>query len=114
MPSRDYDLAIVGGGILGLATALSLAERFPSMRLALLEKENRLAAHQTGHNSGVIHSGVYYKPGSLKASLCLRGGQAMKEFCARHGIPVVRCGKVIVALTQEGSEEHTSELQSQR
>ena len=101
MPPRDYDLAIVGGGILGLATALSLAEQFPSLRLVLLEKENRLAAHQTGHNSGVIHSGVYYKPGSLKASLCLRGARAMTEFCGRHGIPVRQCGKVIVALKEE-------------
>ena len=101
MPPRDYDLAIVGGGILGLATALSLAERFPSLRLVLLEKENHLAAHQTGHNSGVIHSGVYYKPGSLKASLCLQGARTMTEFCERHGIPVRRCGKVIVALKEE-------------
>lgn len=100
MPSRDYDLVIVGGGILGLATALSLAERFPALRLVLLEKENRLAAHQTGHNSGVIHSGVYYKPGSLKASLCLRGARAMTEFCERHGIPLRRCGKVIVAFKE--------------
>ena len=101
MSPRDYDLTIVGGGILGLSTAFSLAERFPSLRLILLEKENRLAAHQTGHNSGVIHSGVYYKPGSLKASLCLRGAQAMRAFCEQHGIPVRRCGKVIVALREE-------------
>ena len=101
MPTRDYDLAIVGGGILGLAIALSLAERFPSLRLVLLEKENHLAAHQTGHNSGVIHSGIYYKPGSLKASLCLRGARAMEEFCGQHGIPLRQCGKVILALTQE-------------
>jgi len=101
MPNAEYDLAIVGGGILGLATALSLGDRFPDRRLILLEKERSLAAHQTGHNSGVIHSGVYYKPGSLKASLCLRGGRMLAEFCQRHSIPIRRCGKVIVALSEE-------------
>lgn len=93
-------MAIVGGGIVGLAAALALSERLPGRSLVLLEKELSLGRHQTGHNSGVIHSGVYYKPGSLKASLCLKGGRLMAEFCAKHGIPVKRCGKVIVALTQ--------------
>lgn len=101
MPTRDYDLAIVGGGILGLATALSLSERFPALKLVLLEKEAAFAAHQTGHNSGVIHSGVYYRPGSLKAALCVKGGQMLTAFCQAQGIPVLRCGKVIVAITEE-------------
>jgi len=101
MPPRDYDLAIVGGGILGLSVALALSERFPALRLVLLEKELRLAAHQTGHNSGVIHSGLYYRPGSLKAALCVKGGRMLKTFCEQRGIPIKRCGKVIVALSQE-------------
>ena len=101
MPSQDYDLAVVGGGILGLATALRFGERFPALRTVLLEKEDRLAAHQTGHNSGVIHSGVYYKPGSRKAALCVRGASALKEFCLQNGIPVRKCGKLIVAVTEE-------------
>ena len=94
-----YDLAIVGGGIVGLATARALLERAPGARLVILEKEPRLAAHQTGHNSGVIHSGIYYKPGSHKARLCVEGKGLMLKFCEKHGIRVERCGKVIVATT---------------
>lgn len=93
------DVAIVGGGIVGLATARALRERAPHARLAILEKEPKLAAHQTGHNSGVIHSGVYYRPGSAKARLCVEGKHLMLEFCEKHGIRVDRCGKVIVATT---------------
>jgi len=92
-----YDFCIVGGGIVGLATAMALLERNPGARLVLLEKENALALHQTGHNSGVIHSGIYYAPGSLKADLCKRGERATKEFCSAHGIPFVTCGKTLVA-----------------
>ena len=92
-----YDFCIVGGGIVGLATAMALLERNPGARLVLLEKENALALHQTGHNSGVIHSGIYYAPGSLKANLCKRGERATKEFCSAHGIPFVTCGKTLVA-----------------
>ncbi|MEZ5775110.1 MAG: L-2-hydroxyglutarate oxidase [Hyphomicrobiaceae bacterium] len=92
-----YDFGIVGGGIVGLATALSLIELRPGARLVLIEKENRLAAHQTGHNSGVIHAGIYYQPGSLKAELCRKGAAATKEFCAAHGIRHEVCGKLIVA-----------------
>jgi len=92
-----HDIAIVGGGIVGLATARALRERAPRARLVVLEKESTLAAHQTGHNSGVIHSGIYYRPGSYKAKLCVEGKQLMYEFCDRHGIRVERCGKVIVA-----------------
>jgi L-2-hydroxyglutarate oxidase LhgO len=95
-----YDVAIVGGGILGLATARALLERAPRARLLLLEKEPKLAAHQTGHNSGVIHSGIYYRPGSSKARLCVEGGRLMAQFCEAHGITVDRCGKVIVATTE--------------
>jgi L-2-hydroxyglutarate oxidase LhgO len=100
MPNR-YDVAIVGGGILGLATARALLERAPSTRIAVLEKESKLAMHQTGHNSGVIHSGIYYRPGSYKAKLCGEGKGLMREFCAAHGIRVVDCGKVIVATRED-------------
>jgi L-2-hydroxyglutarate oxidase len=92
-----YDFCVVGGGIVGLATAMALLERNPGATLVLLEKEGALATHQTGHNSGVIHSGIYYPPGSLKADLCKRGERATKEFCAAHGIPFVTCGKTLVA-----------------
>jgi len=92
-----YDFAVVGGGIVGLATALSLGERAPDARILVLEKENAWAAHQTGHNSGVIHSGIYYKPGSLKARFAREGSRSMVEFCQEHGIDHEVCGKVIVA-----------------
>src|SRR5262249_49239606 len=91
------DVAIIGGGIVGLATALALGETYPRARLVILDREPGLGAHETGPNSGVIHSGVYYKPGSLKARLCVEGGRLMKEFCDAHGIGWERCGKVIVA-----------------
>ena len=95
--SERFDLAVVGGGIVGLATARALLAERPDLRLVVLEKEARLASHQTGHNSGVIHSGIYYKPGSHKARLCVEGARLMKEFCAEHGIRVDPIGKVIVA-----------------
>jgi len=95
--SRSADIAIIGGGIVGLATTLALAERHPRARLLVLDKEPRIASHQTGHNSGVIHSGIYYKPGSFKARLCVEGARLMTEFCEAHGIGYERCGKVIVA-----------------
>jgi L-2-hydroxyglutarate oxidase len=91
------DFCIVGGGIVGLATALALLQRRPNASLTLLEKEQNLAAHQTGHNSGVIHAGVYYAPGSLKARLCREGNQQTRQFCLEHGIPFELCGKLIVA-----------------
>ena len=96
-----YDIAIVGAGIVGLATARALQERSPGVRLVLLEKEREIAQHQTGHNSGVIHSGIYYKPGSYKARLCVEGVRLMKEFCEKNGIGVETCGKVIIATSQE-------------
>jgi L-2-hydroxyglutarate oxidase len=92
-----YDYCVVGGGIVGLATAVALLERQPGATLRLVEKEPGLGTHQTGHNSGVIHSGIYYAPGSLKARLCRKGAQATKDFAARHGIPVDACGKLLVA-----------------
>ena len=96
-----YDIAIVGAGIVGLATARALQERSPGVRLVVLEKEREIARHQTGHNSGVIHSGIYYKPGSYKARLCVEGVRLMKDFCEKHGIAVETCGKVIVATSEE-------------
>src|SRR5262245_20256240 len=97
MPS--FDLAVVGGGIVGLATAYRFTCRFPGKRVVVLEKESHVAAHQTGHNSGVLHSGIYYKPGSLKAVTCRAGKKAMETFCAAEGIAHEICGKVIVAVT---------------
>jgi len=97
MPSTPYDVAIIGGGIVGAATALALVQSRPGLKLVILEAEDRLAAHQTGHNSGVIHSGLYYKPGSLKARNCVEGREAMYRFCAENGIPAERTGKVVVA-----------------
>jgi (S)-2-hydroxyglutarate dehydrogenase len=98
--SERFDVAVIGGGIVGLATARALLAEHPGLRLAVLEKEARLAAHQTGHNSGVIHSGIYYKPGSHKARLCVEGARLMKEFCAKHGIRVDPVGKLIVATSE--------------
>ncbi|MBN1305958.1 MAG: L-2-hydroxyglutarate oxidase [Anaerolineales bacterium] len=95
-----YDFAVIGGGIVGLSTAMHLSESFPDRSILVIEKEDHLAEHQTGRNSGVIHSGVYYKPGSLKAQLAVRGNQAMVAFCKENGIAHDMCGKVIVA-TQE-------------
>ncbi len=97
MTETPYDIAIVGGGIVGLATALALSERAPGRRLALLEKESRLATHQSSRNSGVIHAGIYYTPGSYKARLCVEGVRLLLAFCNRHGIRYEQCGKVIVA-----------------
>jgi (S)-2-hydroxyglutarate dehydrogenase len=101
MTDSQYDVLIIGAGIVGLGVTLEITRRFPRQRLLVLEKEGRIARHQSGHNSGVIHSGVYYKPGSLKARLCVRGAAAMVEFCHEHGIPHNVCGKVIVATRRE-------------
>lgn len=92
-----FDIAIIGAGIIGLAVGRELLLRRPDCRLAILEKEAEVACHQTGHNSGVIHSGIYYKPGSLKARLCVAGAAAMLEFVRNHDIPHQQCGKIIVA-----------------
>jgi (S)-2-hydroxyglutarate dehydrogenase len=95
-----HDVAIVGGGIVGLATAWQLGVKYPRLRVVVLEKEAEVAEHQTGHNSGVLHSGIYYKPGSLRAVNCRAGKRAMEEFCAEHGVPYEICGKVIVAVNE--------------
>ena len=98
---ENFDILVIGAGIVGLSFALEATRRYPRMRLAVLEKEAGVGCHQTGHNSGVIHSGVYYKPGSLKARTCVRGAAAMVEFCREHGIPYEICGKVIIATTAD-------------
>ncbi len=98
---RKCDVAVIGGGIVGLASSLELARRFPNLKVVVLEKERHVAAHQTGHNSGVIHSGLYYKPGSLKARLCVEGRAAMVRFCEEHEIPHEICGKIIVATSAD-------------
>lgn len=92
-----YDFAIIGGGIVGLSAGMALSKRYPNARIVVLEKESNWAYHQTGNNSGVIHSGIYYKPGSFKAKFCREGSRSMVEFCKEHGIDYEVCGKVIVA-----------------
>jgi L-2-hydroxyglutarate oxidase len=99
--ASQYDLTIIGGGILGLATALKLIRAHPNLRLLILEKEAELARHQTGNNSGVIHSGLYYRPGSLKARSCVTGRRELMAFCDDNAIPYEICGKVVVATSQE-------------
>ncbi|PKB68138.1 MAG: hydroxyglutarate oxidase [SAR202 cluster bacterium Io17-Chloro-G4] len=101
MDSKVYDVVIIGGGIVGLSTAMQLKERSPNWRIAVVEKESELAGHQTGHNSGVIHSGIYYRPDSQKAKFCVAGLQALLTFCDENEIEYEQCGKVIVALNQE-------------
>jgi L-2-hydroxyglutarate oxidase LhgO len=98
---KSYDVAIVGGGIVGLATAWRLLENDPRLSVVLLEKEGEAGAHQTGHNSGVIHSGLYYKPGSEKARTCVEGGRLLLDFCRTHGVPHEICGKLVVATSEE-------------
>tara|TARA_B100000035_G_scaffold193467_1_gene165136 strand:+ start:5228 stop:6421 length:1194 start_codon:yes stop_codon:yes gene_type:complete len=96
-----FDIGIIGGGIVGLATAYQLSQKFTKLSVAVIEKESSLAKHQTGHNSGVLHSGIYYKPGSLKAINCRQGKKAMEEFCKEQDIDFELCGKIIVALNDE-------------
>ena len=97
---ENSELVIVGGGIVGLSVGFQFANRYPDKKIVILEKEKALAHHQTGHNSGVLHSGIYYKPGSLKAVNCREGKIAMERFCAEHGIDYEICGKVIVATAE--------------
>jgi (S)-2-hydroxyglutarate dehydrogenase len=99
--ASQYDLTILGGGILGLATALKITAAHPRLRLLLLEKEAELARHQTGNNSGVIHSGLYYRPGSLKAHTCVTGRKELIDFCDENSVPYEICGKVVVATSEE-------------
>jgi L-2-hydroxyglutarate oxidase len=100
MSTKQFDVAIIGGGIVGTATAMALANK-KNISIIILEAESKLAAHQTGNNSGVIHSGLYYKPGSLKAKNCVSGREAMYKFCEKHNIAHDRCGKVVVATGEE-------------
>ena len=96
----EQRIGVVGGGILGVAIAREVVRRRPGTQVVVLEKEDRLAAHQTGHNSGVVHAGIYYRPGSLKAELCTRGRALLQDFCAEHAIPYDACGKLVVAVDE--------------
>ena len=101
MADRESDLLVIGAGIVGLATALEVTRRFPQTKIIVADKEDRVAAHQTGHNSGVIHSGLYYKPGSEKAKLSVNGLKQMVAFCQQHGIAHEICGKIVVATSED-------------
>ena len=109
MNERHCDVGIIGAGIVGLAVGLQILRKRPGLKVIVLDKESEIASHQTGHNSGVIHSGLYYKPGSLKARLCVEGSAAMVQFCEEHAIPHEICGKIIVA-TEEGEIPGLQEL----
>ncbi|HEX2160215.1 MAG TPA: FAD-dependent oxidoreductase, partial [Thermoleophilaceae bacterium] len=100
LPPERCDVAVVGAGIVGLSVARELTRRDPGASVAVIERERRLAAHQTSHNSGVVHAGIYYRPGSLKAKLCVTGARELREYCERRAIPYREVGKVIVALDE--------------
>ena len=97
MNNETYDVVIIGAGIIGLATALKLLEKKPNIKLGIIEKDPKVGQQQSGHNSGVIHSGIYYKPGSFKANFCVAGRKSMTDYCIENEIPVWTCGKLIVA-----------------
>ncbi len=99
--SSQYDITVIGGGLIGLATAKTLLEQYPNIRVCVLEKHQEICSQQSGHNSGVIHSGIYYKPGSFKAEFCVKGRAQMVRFCEENGIPTIICGKLIVATKRE-------------
>ena len=99
--NSNPDVLIIGGGIVGLATAYQIQQLTPNLKICVVDKESEVAKHQTGHNSGVLHSGIYYQPGSLKATNCRQGKLLMQQFCQEHEIPYEICGKVIVALDEQ-------------
>src|ERR1700756_1184940 len=99
--SDRFFIVVIGGGVVGLSVAREATRQFPRMRVLVVEKEAKVGSHQSGHNSGVIHSGVYYKPGSMKVRMCVAGAAAMVEFCREHGVPYEICGKVIVATSED-------------
>src|SRR6202158_4622469 len=101
MLDQTFNIVVIGGGIVGLSTAMYATRALPQLKLLVVEKEDAVARHQSGHNSGVIHSGIYYKPGSLKARFCVEGAAAMVEFCREHNLPYEVCGKVIVATRED-------------
>ena len=101
MNFQGYDIAVIGAGIIGLATAMRLAQEYPRYKIIVLEKDGEVARHQTGHNSGVIHAGIYYAPGSQKANFCSTGGKLLRQFCDERGIEYEMCGKVIVATNDD-------------
>ena len=105
MQNKEYDIAIVGGGIVGLATAFQLQKNFPKLNLVVFEKEKELAFHQTGRNSGVIHSGLYYKPGSFKAKNCVEGRKQLVKFAKENNLNYDVCGKIVVAINEEESKK---------
>ncbi len=94
---RNYDVVVVGGGIVGLSTAMAIIKSYPKTKIVVLEKESGIATHQTGHNSGVIHAGLYYRPGSHKAEFSVNGGKKLRKFCDENGIPYDLVGKLVVA-----------------
>ena len=101
MSFQSYDIGVIGGGIIGLATAMRLTQEYPDQKVVVLEKDAEIATHQTGHNSGVMHAGIYYAPGTQKANFCSTGGRLLREFCDERGIEYQMCGKVIIANTEE-------------
>src|SRR3954467_13358174 len=107
----DSDVVVVGAGILGLATARELLARHPDSKVLVLEREDEVGFHQTGHNSGVVHAGIYYAPGSLKAKLCVEGARDLYAFCRERGIAQERCGKLIVA-TEAGELARLDDLEA--
>src|SRR5580704_18241783 len=104
MPETAKRVGVIGGGIVGLAIARELLSRNPGMDLVVVEKESGVARHQTGRNSGVVHAGLYYAPGSLRATLCRAGGRLLKSYCAARDVPFDECGKLVVALDDSEAE----------